>query len=816
MVDVEVRPDEAPAPAVVSSPQSRGHYVEIFVVSFAALLLEVCYTRVVSFKFFYYWTYLVIGLALLGIGAGGVMVVLSERLRKAATERLLMWSFLIGAALVGLGYLVVATTHVNTLVIWEYRPTALWNVFLLFVVCVAMFASFVPAGIILSSLFGRRADRIGRLYFVDLIGAGVACAVVVTLISTIGPPAAIFLGGALMAAVAVWIALRLRSRLLPIAGIVLVLLGIAVVSPAVLPNIQTDADHIDLAAAKPIYSAWNPVFRIDVVADGNVRLFYHDGVLGSEMLQWNGNPASLAQYGFNNDPRALPFETLGAPPRNVTIIGAAGGHEVLASLYFHAQHVDAVELNPTTYKLVTTTFANYDGHLAQNPRVTYIFGDGRSYLARTSQKSNLIWYPAPDSYAATNAATASAFVLSESYLYTTQAVIATMQHLNPGGILAAQFGEFSYATAPLRTTRYVETVREALQEMGISDPGRHILVSTAPRTGIIAGLSTILVKATPFTAAQVGRFVHGLGAVPGSKLAWAPGYDVPKGPVAIAAGGTSTQLNAFNQRYRYSVTPISDNKPFFWHFATFNNVIQNFTTPLNGNQEIATGERVLILLLGVTVLLGIVFLLLPFLAVKKTWHALQRKGTAAIYFGAIGLGFIFFEVTLIQLLTLFLGYPTYALTVTLCSILIFVGIGALLSSRWKGRERLAPGSLLVAIAVLTIFYLFGLVPLTNALLNLPMAARVPITFVLLAPLGLCLGMFMPLGLGAVAALSPSPREYVAWGWAVNGFATVAGSVLATMLAMTYGFGSVLIVAVLLYAVATLSLHGLLRAAGDIP
>ncbi len=516
MVDVDVRSDETVAPASGNEPRLPGYYVEIFVVSFAALLLEVCYTRVVSFKFFYYWTYLVIGLALLGIGAGGVLVALSERLRRASTDRLLMWTFLVGSAVVGLGYLVVATTKVDTVVIWEYRSTALENLVLLFVVCLAMFASFVPAGIILSSLFGRRSDRIGRLYFVDLVGAGVACAIVVTLISTIGPPAAIFLGGLLMAAVAMRLAIRLRSPFVSVTAVLLILLAIGVVSPGVLPNIQTDADHINLAADKPIYSAWNPVFRIDVIQEANVRLFFHDGVLGSEMLGWNGKNSSLGQFGFNNDPRALPFDTLGAPPRNVTIIGAAGGHEVLASLYFHAGHVDAVELNPTTYKLVTQTFADFDGHLAQNPRVTYIFGDGRSYLARTDQKSNLIWYPAPDSYAATNAATASAFVLSESYLYTTQAVIATMQHLEPGGILAAQFGEFNYDKAPLRTTRYVQTVRQALTELGIADPGSHILVSTAPRTGDLAGLSTILVKATPFTKAEVRRFVQGIGSVAGA------------------------------------------------------------------------------------------------------------------------------------------------------------------------------------------------------------------------------------------------------------------------------------------------------------
>ena len=223
----------------------------------------------------------------------------------------------------------------------------------------------------------------------------------------------------------------------------------------------------------------------------------------------------------------------------------------------------------------------------------------------------------------------------------------------------------------------------------------------------------------------------------------------------------------------------------------------------------------LFLLLAVSVLFAAIFLLLPFFAIRDTWVRLPRKGRSAIYFAAIGFGFIFFEVTLIQLLTLFLGYPTYSLTVTLASLLIFVGVGALLSGRWIDRIRQAPWILFVAIAALTAYYIFGLTPTTDALLKLPLLAKVPIAFLMLAPLGICLGMFMPLGLRAVSSLSTHSREYVAWSWAVNGFASVSGSVLGTMLAMTWGFGLVLVVAVAVYGVALLALRGLLRS-GDAP
>ena len=59
----------------------------------------------------------------------------------------------------------------------------------------------------------------------------------------------------------------------------------------------------------------------------------------------------------------------------------------------------------------------------------------------------------------------------------------------------------------------------------------------------------------------------------------------------------------------------------------------------------------------------------------------RRLGKSNLEVSALGLGFMFFEITLIQRLTLFLGYPTYSLTVTLAAILVSTGIGALLS-RW--------------------------------------------------------------------------------------------------------------------------------------
>jgi hypothetical protein len=806
-----------PATRVAAAPvhvraRRQGYHAEILLVSFAALLIEVCYTRVISFKLFYYYTYLVIGLALLGIGTGGVLVAVSRRLRQARTDTVLLWSFLLGALAVVASYVAVAYTSLDSLAIWDYGT---WgsarSMGELLAICVCIFLPFIAPGVIIATLFGRRPESVGTLYCADLVGAGIACALVIYLTGSIGPPATIMLAAAVMLLAGAIVLGRTRPAALPI--LVLLLAGsiLLAVHPDVLPAQRLDTTKADFTVDKPIYSAWSSIFRVDAVQKSpDVRVLYHDGIIGSAIYRWNGRVPSLAHYDFDADPRSLPFALTTTPPRNEAIIGAAGGHEVLASLWFGARHIDAVELNPVTYSLVKTTFAKFDGHLAQDPAVNYVNADGRSFIARSHTSYNLIWYPAPDSYAATDASSASAFVLSESYLYTTNAIVDSLQHLTPDGIFAAQFGEVDYAQSPYRTTRFVATARQALADIGVTDPEDHILVATSPAHFFGSfTFSTILVSRAPFSAAEVSRFVATLPSVPGTTLQYAPGHTVPASPVDTVITSTPAELRSFFASYRYDVMPTTDNAPYFWHFARFGTVLHEYFHAITSqDREYEVGERVLVLLLALATVISAVFLLLPFVVIRSTWRRLPGKWVSALFFAAIGFGFMFFEVTLMQLLNLFLGYPTYALTVTLLSLLVFTGVGALLSSR-LGNRRHTVMVLLLAISGLTAFYVLGLTPLTDALLGLPIAVRVPIAFVLLAPLGVCLGLFMPLGVRAVSTMSDARREYVAWGWAVNGFSSVVGAVLATLLSMVYGFHVVLGLGLAAYLVA-LAAWGRLR------
>ena len=102
-------------------------------------------------------------------------------------------------------------------------------------------------------------------------------------------------------------------------------------SSTALPDVRVEDAKVDASGA--LFSGWGPVFRVDVLQffkDQPNRLLAHDGTFGSGIWQFDGNPASLTR--FETDPRAIPFGILGTPPKRELIIGSAGGNEILASL----------------------------------------------------------------------------------------------------------------------------------------------------------------------------------------------------------------------------------------------------------------------------------------------------------------------------------------------------------------------------------------------------------------------------------------------------------------------------------------------------
>jgi hypothetical protein len=146
---------------------------------------------------------------------------------------------------------------------------------------------------------------------------------------------------------------------------------------------------------------------------------------------------------------------------------------------------------------------------------------------------------------------------------------------------------------------------------------------------------------------------------------------------------------------------------------------------------------------------------------------------------------------------LMLGFPTYALSIALFALLLWTGIGSLLTDRVRDERRTLIGALTAACALIAIS-IAALLPITHALISAPFAIRVVVTIFLLAPVGIALGMAMPIGLRRFSARHPSG---VPWAWGVNAIGSVLASAAAITLAILFGFRAATVLALVCYLVA---------------
>ena len=786
-----------------------------FIVGLVGLILEIAYTRVISYKFFYFYTYLVIGLALLGLGAAAVAVAFSRRLRSIDSFTL-MRVLLPAAGAVGLvSYVAVGRIPTRANDIWVGTiPEALAQVGLLVLIALSLTAVFFALGVVLSALIVVEAAEMRRLYFWDLAGAAIACLIAIPLIGWVGPPALIVGSSVLLAVFGLLVGVhqaRHRLRLSAVAGLVLL-----VSIPVAGLDIRIDEAKTLQDPDAVIAGDWGPVFRVDAVEQDGTVVLMHDALWGSAIWRYDGTEATSAR--FFTDSRRLPVDALGRAPRRILIIGAAGGNEIQHALGYGVEHIDAVELNPVTVGLLNGEFKEFSGSIVDDPRVNYVRGDGRTFLARSKDLYDVIWFVAPDSYAANNAATSGAFVLSESYLYTEEMIEESLSHLTPEGMVVAQFGDFSFDTRPTRTARYLATARSAMGGTEGAFADRTMLVIDQPDFAI-ARISSIFLFRSPVPDGAGERVEASVAAqLPESRVLYVPGLVSEPGISTDIITGGDAEVDALVDSYAFDISPVTDDKPFFWHFTPFPDVVKNFERNYE-ESEIAIGERLIVALVATAALVALVLLGLPFVVGRSRSGAdaigPRRRAGLLVYFAALGFGFMLVEISMIQRFALLLGYPTLSLSVSLFTLLLSTALGARLSDRTFGRGgwRLASGAgVLTAIVGL---YLLISDDVTETALAWSSSARIATAFALLFPVGLVLGAFLPAGIDAarrIAGERPEADEgrLVAWCWAVNGFFSVMGSSITTVSSMTFGFDRTVVIGVVLYWVAIAVLADLSR------
>ncbi len=794
-------------PQAVSASESshdRALLAGVALTSFAALLLELALTRLFSVVLFYHFAFLSISIALLGLGAGGVAAYLWKmRLARYETRTLVSRLCLINALLMPVVLGVVLWTPVSLQI-------SLGNFGRLTAIYLTSAIPFFVTGLAFSLVFARESNHIPRLYGADLTGGAIACLAMVPLLNWLGAPNTILFAGFVMAvAGSVWAATaKKRKTAYALAAAFLVLM-----------SINHSGSLFDIVYAKGMFrnpawvefARWNAISRVEVDQQGGTRAIVIDAdantyIMNAAPNQWQG---TVWEKNLMSAPPAL--ANVLRPHGEFAIIGPGGGVDVLRAVANGSPNVTGIEINPIIANTIMRgRYADYAYHLYERPEVHIHVTDGRSFVRNAPQQYDVVQMTFVDSWAST---AAGAFALSENSLYTVDAFREYFQHLKPDGMVAITRWEFRH---PREALRVVSVAMEALHQLGIADTRAHFIVISEGALNEDGIPVAVLAKKSAFTEAEEAAVKAHLVSHPALAALHLPSAPQDNPFSALIA---ANDPRAFASHYAYNVAPVTDNAPFFFFTLKLGQILHHDGARHGIDWKVNLGVAVLGMVLIISLVAVFAFLLIPLVAGSRGTH---RHAFSLIYFIAVGLGYILVEITFIQRFVLFLGHPTYALTVVIFLMLLSSGLGSLASRKWLGTRPSAAVPLAVIVAAL-LLYVFILPGLLNALVGFPLVAKFLISAGLLVPLGFAMGMPFPTGLRALASLPapefPATASYevqpsaVEWAWAMNAASSVLGSVLAMVIAIQFGLNVTLACGAAAYLLALILINKVTPSAG---
>lgn len=785
----------------------RLPFVAIGLLSACVLAYEVLLTRLFGIALWHHFAYMIISAAMLGYGASGAALAVLRDRAVAHFGATYVAAAAALAVLMPVAFMLAQQVPFNPLeLLWD--PLQLAH---LLAVYLLMMLPFFCAGLAIGLVFACAGRQASRIYAFDTLGAGVGSLGVIGLLFLVSPGRVMGLLTALaMLAVAVAVVeLRMRPRWLVPAFFALAALA-AVAMPEI-PVHQSPykdlSQALDIAGARVVEERSSPLGQIAVVENTRVPLreapgmslnatdelppqlaVFVDGNGPSALTRFDG---SLAAIGYLDQlTSALPYHLLARP--RVLVLGAGAGSDVLQALYHRSAAIDGVELDGKVVDLVRRRFRDYAGDLYSRPGVKVVAAEARGFVNASRGRYDLIQIALLDSF---GTASAGLYGLSESYLYTVEALQAYLQHLDSGGMLAVTRW---LALPPRDALKLFATVAAALARNGVADPAKQLAMIRGWKT------YTLLAKNGEFTAREIVAirdFCRGrsfdLAYYPGMLRDEANRYNRLAQPYffdgAVALLGPQAQ--DFIDRYKFHIAPATDDRPYFFRFFKWQSAAEVFALREQGGVTLLDWSYPLLVAALLQAVGASVLLILAPLALSRCRRSLPGA-PAALYFLAIGLAFMFMEIAFIQKFVLFLAHPLYAVAVTLCAFLVFAALGSRLSGGWRSANKVPLA--VAALGGVALVYRAALPSVFAALIDWPDAARIAVAVLLIAPLALCMGVPFPHGMTRLAG---TRAEAVPWAWAINGFASVVGSVLATLLAIHLGFSAVILLAVLCYAVA---------------
>ncbi len=810
----------------------------IFAISFGLLVFEIMLSAIFHVQLGAGNTVAAIALALVGLSGGGIAAYSLSAFRDA--ERfgalagpLLFW---FSVTLLSSVYVIMAIPLGHGDLIYERTDPAiqLWRLVIYHVTVVPFFLG----GLTLAAFFMREPERIGRLYFADLLGAALGCVVSPFLLSGLGAPLAVIVGAMPAAALGVGALLGARGRRAALTALPLLLATLGLLRPELLsfstlntmgaveaPRYRSfTIESGDIAYERWALDAWT-IIRADSIPaqwedfrgwglspryEGPIpetKLINYNARFSTYVTDRSGDPEALRAW-LDADLSSV-HHLIGRSYRSVLNIGAGGGRETLAALEHGAERVVAVDISEVVVEdLMKGRLLEWSGGLYVDPRVEAVADEGRSYTERTPERFDLVEFSIVG-----GANTEKMDLLRLDDLFTAEAIRTYLERLNEDGVFSyvmystrsdlveeiweGRRRELNPYVPALRTLTGLRRALEAKQP-GI-DFSDHVLI--AALSGLISphyDLVHIVASRTPFTADERERFLETC-----RRLAFVPlhpqGGEETHGNLytRIAA---APDLGALASAAPFSIWPATDDRPFQFAIDT-----EHLGRALAEGRLFALLADNPLVTLGVGIGgLALALALAPLLLSSRRRENLRvfsANRAMLLYFACIGFAYMAVEISALLRLQFFLGRPIYGLSVGLFSFLLASGLGSNLTNRLPdARLRSAVTWIVLALVAVGLLFAAGSTALFTGAIGFPVVARIAIAIAAIFPLAFLMGMLFPIGIRMLAHRS---RDPIAWAWATNGCFSVLGIFSTRILALFFGFNRVLIVGLAVYLLVIL-------------
>jgi hypothetical protein len=815
-------------------------FLVIFLCSFSSLAYEIALIRIFSVSLWYHFAFMVISIAMLGIGVSGTVLSIYQKFRNISNIRL--YSLFLGIG-ISMSYLIS-----NQI---PFDPMKLsWDKIQLLYIGIYYITLSIPfffTGLIIATAFSCMSEKTGLVYGSDLLGAGIGSLGILYLMTIMTPDRAVFILSSI-ALTGSFVISRKRLKVISL-SFILVNLSILLFQPSFTNIRMSPYKGLQLAlrypGAKHLRTYFNPFSRIDTFISPAVRfapglsLKYLDplpdqvgfSIDGSEINAITDSKNSKSLRFLTYLPSAIAYEMHNLPNPSLTplyppllrgelkggeggledvlILDPKGGLHGLVASYYGSKNIYKVESNPLVINVINDEFKDFSGNFYSKNAWS---GIGRSWLKTAKKKFDII------DISLMGSSPSGSFGISEDYRFTVEAFREYINNLKPDGLLSINL----FILPPPRIElRLMNTIITAMEEIGIKDAEHRI---AAIRSW---GTITIIIKKSPFSLNEI-ETIREFSKNRRFDLIHYPGIKEEEANIYIRTASNEyftvfkeilnpETRSHFIHDYIFDISPVHDENPFFHYYLKIKNIRKIYMTMGGKWQYFIEEGYILPVVFMQVIILSLILILLPAFSPllnsplsKGGYRGVKgvRGGLTGIrslpYFAFLGIGFMFIEISLIQKTILPLEHSSYAVATVLTSILISSGIGSLLSQRVR---CLRSPSTVILISFLIIIYSILLPSLTDTISPYSISVRIISVFLILTPLGLLMGIPFPTGL---KILGERNESLIPWAWAINGCFSVLAPILTIMLAMVIGFKMVLWLGALSYMMAFITLRSFLK------